>query len=70
MPQVLTTEMAAPLKNKDEVRPYDKVKIYWTANTKHVKEGAEEEVHPLLAEKLIASGKATKEAPKDSKKAK
>jgi hypothetical protein len=69
MPQVLTTEMAAPLKNKDEVRPYDKVTVYAT-NSKHLKEGEAIEVHPLLAEKLIASGKATKDAPKDSKKAK
>jgi hypothetical protein len=67
MPQELTTKMMAPLEKADQVRPYDKAIVYWTAKAKHVKEGTEAEVHPLLAEKLIASGKATKDAPKDKK---
>ena len=69
MPQELTTKMMAPLEKADQVRPYDKVTVYATKG-KHLKEGEAIEVHPLLAEKLIASGKATKDAPKDSKKAK
>jgi hypothetical protein len=64
MPQELNTKMVEPLKNKNEVRPFDTVTIYWTDKAKHVKAGASEDVHPELAKNLIESGKATDKAPK------
>lgn len=47
----------------DLVRPGDVVTVYATDKAKFQKVGAEMEVHPALAEKLIASGKATDKAP-------
>ena len=67
MPQELTTKMMEPLEDKNQVRPYDKVKVYAAGTGGYHKAGEELEVHPLLAEKLIAQGKATKEAPKKAK---
>lgn len=56
-----------PLEDKNQVRPYEKTKVYATGTGGYHKAGEELEVHPLLAEKLLAAGKATKEAPKDKK---
>lgn len=63
MAQTLSEKMVQPMP-EGMVRGTDVVKIYWTAKAKHVKEGDEVEVHPELAKKLIASGKATGKAPK------
>lgn len=63
MAQELSTKMVQPTP-AGLVRGTDTVKVYWTAKAKHVKEGDEVEVHPELAKKLIASGKATDKAPK------
>lgn len=58
-------------KREGQIMPFDKVVVYATkkvADSKSIadinEEGQEMEVHPALAEKLIQSGKATKEAPK------
>jgi hypothetical protein len=75
MAQELNTKMVAKVP-EGMVRGTDTVKVYWTAKAAkkkengaggHVKEGDEVEVHPLLAEKLIASGKATETAPAKKK---
>ena len=63
MAQELNSKMVAAAP-EGLVRATDVVKVYWTAKAKHVKEGDEVEVHPELAKKLIASGKASKTAPK------
>ncbi len=67
MAQELNTKMVQKLPaDSDLVRGGDLVKVYWTGkgnHTKHVKEGEEAEVHPELAKKLIAAGKATDKAP-------
>lgn len=66
MPQELTTETVKALpKDSNLVRPYDKVTIWATGKGNH-KAGKELKVHPLLAAKLIAAGKAT-EKPADKK---
>ena len=61
MPQELSTKMMEPLADPNEVRPYDKVKVYATGTGGgfHA-EGEELELHPMLADKLVAAGKATK----------
>jgi hypothetical protein len=51
-----------PLKD-GEVRPFDTTTVYATAKS-GMAVGSPMEVHPALAEKLVKSGKATKEAPK------
>lgn len=51
-------------KNEGVVKLNEKVTVYATSKAKHYNEGEEFEVHPVLAEKLIQSGKATKTAPK------
>lgn len=55
--------------NPDEtiVRPHDKVTVYSTGNAFAAK-GDAMEVHPELAKKLIASGKATETESKGTKK--
>ncbi len=64
MAQVKTDQMAEPLVDKNEVRPFDKVKVYAKKmDGGFHADGEEMEVHPLLAEKLIEQGKATKSAP-------
>lgn len=68
MPQELTTGMMEPLKDKNEVRPFDKTTVYATGVGGFHAEGEALEVHPLLAAKLIEHGKATKEAPKKTEK--
>ncbi len=45
--------------DKDKVRPFDTVTVEFYGSKYH-KDGATDEVHPLLAEKLIESGKAFK----------
>lgn len=45
------------------VRPNDVTTVYATDKAKFVKAGEAMEVHTMLAEKLIASGKATDKAP-------
>lgn len=57
------------IKRAGVIRPQDPVTVYATAmvgNSKNndYKTGDAMEVHSVLAEKLIAQGKATKEAPK------
>jgi hypothetical protein len=47
---------------KGEIKPNDPVTVYATEKAQFMKPGQEWEVHSALAEKLIASGKATKEA--------
>lgn len=70
--QEITEKTVQPLpEGSNLVRPYDKVVVYSTGSTPFSKEGEEMEVHPLLAKKLIASGKARKdkkEAKKEEKK--
>lgn len=66
MAQELNTKMTVKLpEGSDLVRPADLVTVYSTKgkHNKHVAEGEPMEVHTILADKLIASGKATKEAP-------
>jgi hypothetical protein len=64
-------------KDRGEVSPYDYTTVYATqkladANTINSinKAGYALRVHVALAEKLIASGKATKDAPKEEKESK
>lgn len=70
---VISTEnavIAEKVKDGDKVRPFDTVKVYATKKAGFIKEGEEWPVHPLLARKLIDSGKATEKKPgkaKDSK---
>lgn len=49
------------------VKLNEKVTVYATAKSKHYKEGEEFEVHPILADKLVEAGKATKTASKNKK---
>jgi len=66
MAQEITAENSVGTKAKEGfVRGQDMVTVYATAKALFVKEGEAMNVHQLLAEKLIASGKAT-----DSSKAK
>lgn len=52
-------------KEKEEiVKLNEKVTVYATDKSKNYTEGQEYKAHPILAEKLIKSGKATKTAPK------
>ena len=66
----ITTDNAVIPKTKegDGVKPFDTVTVYATAKAVHIKKGEKWVVHPNLAEKLIASGKATKDKPKGGKK--
>lgn len=66
MAQEISEKTISKLQNEDEVRPFDKEVIYSTGVGFH-SEGEKLEVHPLLAAKLIAQGKATKDAPKKGK---
>lgn len=69
MPQELSTKMMEPLKNPDEVRPFDKVTVYATGTGGgYHNEGEALELHPALAASFIAAGKATAEPPKSTKK--
>ncbi len=63
---VISTDNAVIAKKKegDTVKPFDTVTVYATDKAQFMKAGEKWPVHPLLAEKLIASGKATKEKPK------
>lgn len=45
-------------KGERKVRPNDKVKIRFIDSKFHAKPDAEEDVHPVLAEKLISLGRA------------
>ena len=68
MAQELTTQTTEKLpEDSNLVRPYEKVKVYATEKAKFVPVGTEIEEHPLLAEKLVSSGKATKDKPKATK---
>jgi len=68
MAQEITTQTVQELpEGSNLVRPFDKVKVYATDKAKFVAAGTEIEEHPLLVEKLIASGKATKDKPKKGK---
>lgn len=67
MAQELSEKMMKPLpEGSNLARPADMVTVYSTKgkHNRHVKEGEPMEVHAELAKKLIASGKATKTAPK------
>lgn len=59
MSQEITEKTQGPLA-KDEIRPYDKVKIKWLLGTHFPggTAGTEEEVHPAFAEKMVDAGKA------------
>jgi hypothetical protein len=65
--QEVTEKTQAPLTDKNEIRPYDKVKIKWILD-KHLTAGTEEEVHPVFAEKMVATGKAEYADPSKNKK--
>lgn len=58
-------QLDKPLKDSTKVRGKDVVTVYSTSSDPHHKDGEPMEVHPMLAEKLIDSGKATKYAPKE-----
>lgn len=60
-PQVLSTKVVEA-KKAGSVMPFDKTTVYATAKS-GLAVGEPIEAHPALAEKLIKSGKATKEAP-------
>lgn len=66
MPQELTTKMMEAVP-EGMVRPYEKTTIWVTGVGGFHKEGRELKVHPLLAAKLIAAGKATDKKPADKK---
>ena len=62
-------EATRKIKREGVIRPQDDVTVYATAKVEgsknnDYKEGDEIVVHSALAEKLVAMGKATKEAPK------
>lgn len=57
MSQVITDKTQKPLSNKDQIRPFDKVRIKWPVS-KHTKVEYEEEVHPLFAVKMAELLKA------------
>lgn len=59
----------APLQ-EGEVRPKDDVTVYGLDGAKNMETGKPYVVHKSLAEKLVANGKATYDAPKESKTAK
>lgn len=60
--------MAKDTESKEGVvKVAEKVTVYATKTAIHYKEGAAFEVHPLLADKLVEAGKATKTAPKKEK---
>lgn len=67
MPQELTTKMMEALPNPNMVRPYDKVTVWATGTGGYHKPGKELKIHPRLAEKLIAAGKATDKKPEGKK---
>ncbi len=64
--QEVTEKTQRPLTNKDEIRPYDKVKIKWL-KSEHFNgvTGVEEEVHPVFAKKMVAAKKAEYAKSKD-----
>lgn len=47
-----------------KVRKDDRVTVYGTGASQHIKRGQAVEVHPVHAETLINSGKATSDKPK------
>jgi hypothetical protein len=63
---VISTDNAviAEKKDGDGVKPFDTVTIYATKKAGFIKAGEKWVVHPVLAAKLIASGKATEKSPK------
>jgi len=68
MAQLMTTEDGGNIKDQPlkegEIRPNDLTKVYSTALIgDYQAAGTMMEVHPELAKKLIASGKATEAAP-------
>ena len=63
MPQELNTKMIEPLMNPIEVRPFEEVTVYATGVGGYYAEGDAFQVHPIMAESLIADKKATAKAP-------
>jgi len=64
---VISTENAvipATVNDGDMVRPFDTVTVYATEKAGFLKAGEKWSVHPLLAKKLIDSGKATEKTAK------
>lgn len=60
MSQEQTGKTITPLeKSSNKIRPYDTVGIIWKKVGKHKAEDTKEDVHPLLAKKLVDAGKAT-----------
>jgi hypothetical protein len=59
-------ELTAPLKD-GKIRPNDMTTVYSTGLGGFTKAGEPMEVHTVLAEKLIAQGKATSEPIADTK---
>jgi hypothetical protein len=51
--------------DEKKIKLNDKIEVYGTGKVATMPEGAEVKVHPELAKKLIAAGKATKSKPKD-----
>ncbi|MBD8389658.1 hypothetical protein [Dysgonomonas sp. BGC7] len=51
-------------KKGEVIKLNEKVTVYATDKSRHYKKGEEIKVHQVLADKLIAAGKATKESPK------
>jgi hypothetical protein len=47
-----------------KIRKDDRVTVYGTGYSKHIRRGASIDVHPVHAQTLINSGKATSTAPK------
>lgn len=65
--EINTKNAVAPLEG-GEIRPNDTTTVYSTGKGGITQPGEPMEVHVELAKKLIASGKATKEQPKESAK--
>lgn len=54
----LTAKLPESSVKAGKIRPYDKVKVRWIDSVGGHTEGTESDVHPTLAAKLFASGKA------------
>lgn len=64
MAQELNTKQKEATLKPGEIRPNDTTTVYATDKAKHHAAGTEMEVHTMLAEKLVAAGKATAEPQK------
>ena len=59
--------MDKDIKKAKKVSPKDPVTVYGTAKAANLVTGKAYKVHSVLADTLIAAGKATKEKPADKK---